>query len=122
MRKFYFLALLLLGLFLMPSDAFACGSKIENQRSTTEMPSNKCKKDCCDANSHRKNKKQHSCNGNCKNSKCICTTSCGIFLAFIETALKTNSYDFYNKNQKFNNPGTFISSGFFSLWLKPKIG
>lgn len=121
MRNFYFLALLLLGFFLMPSDAFACGNKAENNHSTTEM-SSKCKKDCCNANGNRKNKKQHSCNGNCKDSKCICTTSCGVFLAFIETALKTNSFDFYKKNQKFNNPEAFISSGFFSLWLKPKIG
>lgn len=121
MKNFYFLVFLLLGILLMPDNAFACGSKSESDHSATEMSSAKSKKDCCAAAGH-KDKKHHCCNHNCKDSKCICASSSGVFLVCNETGLQAINGDFYNENQKFNHPETSISSGFFSLYLKPKIG
>lgn len=121
MKNFYFLAFLLLGIFLMPGNTFACESKSESDHSATEMASAKNKKVCCDAFGH-KDKKHHCCNNHCKDSKCICAPLSSVFLICNETALQVINYDFYNENQKFNHPETSISSGFFSLYLKPKIG
>jgi hypothetical protein len=121
MKNFYFLAFLLLGIFLMSDNTFACGSKPESDHSATEMSSAKSKKDCCDTTGH-KDKKHHCCHHNCKDSKCICAPSSNVFFISNETALQAGNNDFYNENQKFNHPETSISSGFSSLYLKPKIG
>ena len=121
MKNFYLLAFLLFGIFLMPDNAFACGSKSKRDHSATEMSSAKSKKDCCDAAGH-KDKKHHCCNHNCKNSKCICTSTSSIFLVCNETGLQAINDDIYDESQKFNYPETSISSGFSSLYLKPKIG
>ncbi|CAC9973247.1 hypothetical protein [Flavobacterium panici] len=120
MRKFYFLAFLLLGFFIMPSNTFACVSKSKTGHSTTQMSSTNSKKDCCAAG--HMGKKNHCCDNNCKDSKCICAPSAGVFLVFNETSLKTRNYFFGTKNQKFNHPESSISSGYSSLFLKPKIG
>lgn len=122
MKKFYFLAFLLLGIFLMPGNTFACGSKSEMHHSATEMSSTNSKKDCCDVVADHKDKKHHCCNNNCKDSKCICTPSSGVFLILNETALQARNYDFCTEKQKFDYPESSISSGFCSLYLKPKIG
>lgn len=121
MKKFYFLAFLFLGIFLMPNNSFACESKSKMDHSTSEMTSTKSEKDCCDAIGHN-GKKHHCCHNKCKDSKCICAPFSNVFLIFNETALQVRNYDFYNENQKFNHPETSISSGFSSLYLKPKIG
>ncbi len=105
---------------MMPTNTFACGSKSENH-SKTEMSSTTNKKDCCDTAVGHKDKKHH-CTNSCKDSKCICAPSTGVFLVFNEINLQVRNYDFFNKNQKFNHPETSISSGFSSLFLKPKIG
>ncbi|MBF4507671.1 hypothetical protein IRZ83_13425 [Flavobacterium sp. JLP] len=122
MKSFYFFVLLMLGFFLTPGYAFACGNTPKKNHATTEITLNKDKKNCCDANGHCEKEKHHSCDGNCKHSKCICTASSAIFLVFAQSVLKINDFDFSDKNQKFNTPETFISSGFSSLFLKPKIG
>jgi hypothetical protein len=122
MKNFHFLVILLLGFFLIPSHSFACENKSEKHSSKTEMSSKIEKKDCCDTNSHSKGKNHNSCGGKCKHSKCICTASCSGFSAFFSVALKLNYYDFSNEKQKFHSSETSISSGFFSLWLIPKIG
>lgn len=106
----------------MPNHTFACGSKFKKDHSGTEMASTTGKKDCCAASGSHKDKKHHCCHNNCKDSKCICAPSAGIFLVFNETVLKGRNYDFCNEKPKFNYPGTSVSSGFSSLFLKPKIG
>ena len=122
MRKFYFLAFLVLGIFLMSDTTFACGSKSKSDHSAIEMLSSKSKKDCCDAVAGHKNKKHHCCNHNCKDSKCTCAPSASVFLVFSLSALQAGNSYFCYKNQKFNHPESSISSGFSSLYLKPKIG
>lgn len=122
MKNFHFLLILLLGFFLIPSHVFACGNKSEKHSSKTEMSDKKEKKDCCESSSHSKNKSHNSCGGKCKHSKCICTASCSGFSAFFAVALQFNHYNFSNEKQKFHCSETFISSGYSSLWLIPKIG
>ncbi|RUT72438.1 hypothetical protein D0817_02195 [Flavobacterium cupreum] len=122
MKNFYFLAVLLLSIFLMPDNTFACGSKSKIAHSATEMSSATGKKDCCAAAAGHKNKKHHCCHNNCKDAKCICVPSATVFLVCNATALKAGNYDFCNENQKSNHPENSVSSGFSSLFLKPKIG
>ncbi|MBF4491549.1 hypothetical protein DMB65_10055 [Flavobacterium cheongpyeongense] len=122
MKNFHIIFILLLGFYLMPSHVFACGNKSEKHSSKTEMSSKTEKKDCCESSSESKNKRHNSCGGKCKHSKCICAASCSGFSAFFAVSLKFNRYVFSNEKQKFYSSETFISSGFSSLWLIPKIG
>lgn len=121
-KNFYFLAFLLFGISLMPNDAFACGSKSKCDHTDTEISSTKVKKDCC-AVKDGHDEKHHCGKNKCKHSKCICSPSfSGVFLVDNQYVLQAGHYDFYNENQKFGYPETSISSGFYSLFLKPKIG
>lgn len=125
MKSFYFLAFLFFGIFLMSNDAVACESNSNHDHSTTEISSTKIKKDCCDAGKagHKHDEKHHCGKNKCKHSKCICSPSfSGVFLVVNQFALRSAFNDFYNENQKFGYPETSISSGFYSLFLKPKIG
>lgn len=120
MKHFYFFVLLFLGIFLISGNAYACGSTYKNDHSTIKRASAKCEKECCTAN--HKDKKHDCCHHSCKNSKCICAPPSSVFLVGSETFLQAGNYDFRNKKHQFNYPETSISSGFSSLYLKPKIG
>lgn len=122
MKFFHFLLILLLGFFLMPGHIFACENNSEKHSSKTETSSKTEKKDCCQSNSHSKNKCHNPCGGKCKHCKCMCTASCSDCSTFFAGALKFNCCDFSNEKQKIHSLETSISSGFFSLWLIPKIG
>lgn len=121
MKHFYFLALLFSGIFLISGNAYACGNTYKKDHSTIKRASVKSEKECCAAAGH-KDKKHHCCHHSCKNSKCICAPSASVFLIGNETVLQAGNCDFRNKKHQFNYPETSISSGFSSLYLKPKIG
>jgi hypothetical protein len=122
MKKNHILLIALLGFFLMPSEAFACGKTSEKKSCTKEMSSKTEKKDCCSNDSHSQNKNQKGCNGKCGHALCssISIVNIGIFLSMdIET--QNNVFNFSTEKHKFNHPVTFTSEGYSSIWLIPKI-
>lgn len=124
MKKIHILLLVLFGFLLMPSNAFACGnscgSKTEKHLSK-KSPSSKQDKDNCCSNNNSKSKKHEGCGGKCGHSKCGCTTVSNAFAVAIASNCKNTNFDFSYKKQRFSYTETFISSGFYSLWLIPKI-
>lgn len=117
MKKIHILILVVLGIFLMPVSTFACGSHSENHSCKKEMTSKTEKKDCCGKNDSSKKE----CGGKCGHSKCGCSASGNLFAVTSEFHAANHTFDFSYGKQKFSTSETFVSSGFHSLWLIPKI-
>ena len=114
--------MIVMGFFLTPDSAYACGIKSEKSCCKKEISSKGEKKDCCKKDNHSKNKShQGSCNGKCGHSNCT-TSSVQFSLAFFEIKFKNNNFDFSENEQNYIHLETNISSGFYSIWLIPKIG
>lgn len=120
MKKIDLLLLVIFGFLLLPSITFACGNSCENRSEKhsckKENTSKTQKENCCDGDNHSKSKNHNGCKG-----KCGCTRVINGFTATIELNFKSNNFDFFTEKQNFSNTETFISSGFYSLWLLPKI-
>ena len=98
----------MLGFFLTPTLTYACGKPAEKTEKACckKETSQTEKKDCCKSHS-QKDKNDDCCGGKCKNPSCHCPTAPhNIFLGKVTIA--------YTE--------TYISSGFRSIWLPPKIG
>ena len=122
MKKYHFILLLLLGIFFMPNNTYACGTCSDKHPAKKEISSKADKDNCCDSDSsHSKSKDHDGCGGKCGHSKCACPSVSNGFTVSSEIVLKNNSFDFSSKKQKFSNTETSISSGFYFLWLIPKI-
>lgn len=125
MKKIYIIVLVTLGFFLIPSMTFACGNSCGNKtekRTCKKETESKAEKDCCcNSDNNSKSKNHKGCGGKCGHSKCACPSASNGFTISSELILKKNSFDFSSEKQKFSNTETFISSGFYSLWLIPKI-
>ena len=121
MNKFHIFIIVLFGFLLMPSTIFACGTKTEKSCCKKETTKKSEKKDCCNGK-HSKDKEK-SCGGKCGHSDCTSSTSVNFsIISSYEINLKNNSFDFSTEKPKFYHSETFISSGFCSIWLIPKIG
>lgn len=111
--------ILILGIFLMPTFNYACGIKSEKSCCNKEMSSKTESKDCC------KNKKaahqNKNCGGKCGHSNCTTISFSYPLLPLNEINFKINTFDFSTEEQNYFHSETFISSGFTSLWLLPKI-
>ncbi len=121
-KRFHtFIIMLTLGFFLMPAVSFACEMKTEKACCKKEVSAKSEKKDCCkDGHSHGE---QKSCEGKCGHSNCTSTASTSTSSAVLnDFSFTSNAFDFSTEKQKFQDSKTFISSGFSSLWLIPKIG
>ncbi|WP_445452487.1 hypothetical protein [Flavobacterium sp. 25HG05S-40] len=121
MKKNHFILLLLLGIFFMPNNSYACGSCSDKHPLKKEISSKTEKDNCCDSDSHSKSKDHDGCGGKCGHSKCACPSASIGFTISSELIFTSNHFDFSFEKQKFSNAETFISSGFYSLWLIPKI-
>lgn len=125
MKKLHLLLIVVFGFLLIPGNAFACGSscgnKIEKHPCKKESTSKRQKNDCCDSNNHSKSKNHSGCGGKCGHAKCGCTIVTNGFTTTITVNFNNNNFDFSTEKQQFSNTKTFISSGFYSLWLIPKI-
>ncbi|UQD55160.1 hypothetical protein [Flavobacterium sp. K5-23] len=123
MKKIHILLIVLLGLFLMPSEAFACGKISEKKSCTKEMASKTEKKDCCSNETHSKDKNQKGCNGKCGHSLCgsISIVNIGIFHS-LDSVSQNGLFNFSLEKHRFNHPVSFTSEGYSSIWLIPKIG
>ena len=125
MKGIHILLIVLFGFLLLPSTTFACGNSCgtntEKHFSKIESASKSKKADCCDSNNNSKSKKRDGCSGKCGQSKCGCTITSNCFAAVIDLNFKNPNFDFSTQKSKFSNTESFISSGFYSLWLIPKI-
>ena len=105
----------------MPNNMYACGSKTEKQTSKEVTSTKKDKKDCCGNDNKSEDTGHNNCGGKCGHSKCACPSSSIGFTIVYEINFKNNFFDFSSEKQKYFHSETFVSSGFFSLWLIPKI-
>ena len=118
-RLHIIIIILTLGLFLSPTSSYACGTKTEKSCCKKETSSKTEKKDCCsDKNSKDKD---NSCGGKCGHSNCTTSSVNFSIIAFYEIQFNNNNFDFSSEKSKFYDFKTFLSSGFTSVWLLPKI-
>lgn len=122
-KKFHIVLLMVvMGFFLTPGSVYACEMKSEKSCCSKEASSKGDKKDCCKKDNDSKNKSQDSgCNGKCGHVNCT-TSSVQFSLAFFEIKFRNNNFVFSKKEQNYIHSETNLSSGFFSIWLIPKIG
>lgn len=120
MKKVYIIVLIILGFLVMPTATFACGGHPEKNSCSKKTSATSEKMDCCKKEGHSKNKNSEGCNGNCGHSNCV-TASVQFSIAFFEIKFKNNNFDFSEKNQNYFHSETNLSSGFYSIWLIPKI-
>ena len=119
-RLHILIIILTFGFFLSPTLSYACGTKTEKSCCKKETPSKTEKKDCC--NGRNSKDKDNSCGGKCGHSNCTSSTSINFSLiSTFEIDFNSTNVDFSFEKQKFYNSKTFISSGFSSVWLIPKI-
>jgi hypothetical protein len=113
-----------IGFFLIPMSGYSCEMKSKKACCDKEMSSSDGEKmDCCKNMSHSKSKdKDHegACNGKCGHSNCV-TTSAHYSAAFFEIKFNHSNFAFSEKESNYFNSKTNLSSGFYSLWLIPKI-
>ncbi|MFV8368370.1 hypothetical protein [Flavobacterium sp. LB2R40] len=119
-RKFYIVLLVVLGFFMTPSIAFACGAKIDKACCKKEYSSEKDKKECCKKAQSSKEKSHEGCNGACKNITCSSILYLGL-TSFSYSDLNHQLFHFSTEKQNYYYSEIFISSDFRSIWLPPKI-
>lgn len=120
-KKFYILLLVMLGFFMMPSVAFACGTKTDKSCCKKESSSEKDKKDCCKKEKKSNESSHDGCNGACKDVTCSSSAfQLGLTSAFY-AELNNQVFSFSTEKQNYYYSEIFISSHFRSIWLPPKI-
>ena len=120
-RKFYILLLVMLGFFLMPSVAFACGTKTEKACCKKESSSETEQKDCCKKEKKSNESSHDGCNGACKNISCGSSAIHLGLTSIFNTELNKQIFSFSTEKQNYYYSEIFISSHFRSIWLPPKI-
>lgn len=123
MKKIHFIVIVLLGLFLMPSEAVACGNNKNVSSCGMEMTSKTKKKQCCSKKSNSKSKKEKSCTGKCGMSICNANSSISIAIYSDSTfEILQTAFDFNTKKQIIDHTSFSPSAGYGAIWLIPKIG
>lgn len=102
----------------MPVATHACGTTSEKSCCKTEKSE---KKDCCKSKDS-KEKENKGCNGKCGHTNCTSTSAHSIVAVFNYVEITSPLAHFSAEKQNFYDSKTFISSGFSSVWLIPKIG
>lgn len=118
-RLHILIIMLSLGFFLSPSLGYACGTKTEKECSKKEATFKTEKKECCKKT--QSNEEDTSCGGKCGHSNCTTSTVNFSLISFNEIDFNNNNFNFSTEKPKFHHSETFISSGFTSVWLPPKI-
>ena len=124
-KKFHIITLFfVLGLFLIPSTGYSCGTKsVKTEKSCckVKLSNKKESTSCCGSTST--DDKDNSCNGKCGNSNCTSTSSVSFSLfVYNEIEFTNNNFDFSTKKANFSHSENLLSDGFASIWLIPKIG
>lgn len=121
MKNSYYIFLLFLGIFFIPSSTYACSKDKHSSENAVQMSEQHTEeKDCC-ANGHGEDKE---CNGTCGHSKCSCSATCTVTSVPVYLHFKLNTTFNFSLLEKVNfyyNTPTLLE-GFSSLWLIPKIG
>ncbi|HKX87306.1 MAG TPA: hypothetical protein VJL37_11590 [Flavobacterium sp.] len=119
-RKAHILIFILtLGFFLIPASTYACGTKLEKSCCKKEVSSTTAKKDCCKDKQTKGQDKE--CGGKCGHSNCTSSISQLSLAVFNLIEFRTDLFNFTTKKQKFYHTKARISSGFYFVWLPPKI-
>lgn len=118
-RLHILIIILTLGIFTLPTLSYACGTKTEKSCCAKKTTSKNEKKDCC--KNKQSKEEDNSCGGKCGHSNCTASTVNFSLISFYEIEFKNNNFDFSTEKPKFYHSETFISSGFTSVWLPPKI-
>ena len=124
MKKYHIILIVLLGMFIMPSTAIACGKSNSKNSCKKEISSTKSEKKSCCGNDNSKEKDHKGCKGNCGHSKCGCSSTCPTSsVSFVsEISFKNYKYSYSSiEKTKFSYTTPSISDGFYSIWLIPKI-
>ena len=126
-KKFYILLLVMLGFFMTPSVAFACGTKAEKSCCKKESSSKKDKKECCKkektSSCHSTSSKNKSEKNNCGDD-CNKCHSCSVHFVMnyltpeFNSVLKPHFSD-KKSNPDYSNP--YFSFSFQNIWKTPKI-
>ena len=120
-RLHIIIIILTFGFFMLPTLSYSCGTKTEKSCCKKETTSKTEKKDCCSSKNSKD--KDNDCGGKCGHSNCTSSTSINFSLiSSYEINFIDNSFGFSEEKSKFYNSKTFISSGFYYIWLIPKIG
>ncbi len=119
-KRFHILLIILtIGFFMLPTSSYACGTKSEKSCCKKETSSKTEKKECC--KNHSKDK-ENGCGGKCGNPTCTNSTVNFSIVIFNDFKFNNNNFDFSSEKQNFYYSKTNISTGFYSIWLIPKIG
>ena len=125
-KKIYILLIIMLGVALIPSDTFACGSKSGKSCCKTEnVESHSTKKSaakaCC-SKGKKGIKDNESCGGKCGDKSCQCPVFNYSPLVPSFHSLEIKNHFFPTDKQNLTYLETNISSGFYSIWTPPNIG
>ena len=106
--------------FLAPMNTFACEKKAVANCCSTAKKAETAKKSCCTEESHKTD--NNSCGGKCGHSNCTSVSSSHLsVLTFFECEFKNNSFSISISKPVFYHSESFVSAGFVSVWLPPKI-
>ncbi len=121
MKKIQIILIITLGIFLMPSNGFACGrNKIKTEKTCCkkETASKTEKKSCCDKSDNCKKE----CRGKCGHFACTAVSILQFsIINTFDIDFKNNNFSFSVEKLRFYQSETFVSSGFYSIWSIPKI-
>ncbi|WP_223709044.1 hypothetical protein [Flavobacterium potami] len=106
-----------LSFFLNPGYTYACN--MGNHKEIAPKEENSCSKKCCEKKTSKHEK--HNCDGKCRHSGCTTSALQFIILTSNEFDLQNDVFNFSLKNTIASYSNSTISSGFTSIWLKPKI-
>lgn len=119
-KRFHiYVILLTLGFFLLPTLTYACGNHSEKGCCKKEIATKPEKKDCCKSNQSKD--KNKDCGGKCGHSNCTNSSVNFSLISFFKIEFKNNNFECSLEKPEFYHSKTFISSGFTSVWLPPKI-
>jgi hypothetical protein len=121
MKKFYFILLIMCGFLMTPSTGLACGKHSGKHSCKKEMSQHQ--DDACCSSHKGSDGKHNGCDGKCGHKQCGCTSSictAGTLLSSMFDIPKESTKSIIGKDI-FYYSKLDLSSGFFSLWLIPKI-
>lgn len=112
------------GFFLTPNQSYACSKKTAKaeQSGCARKQSGKPEQQaCCKTNSCKKDNQHGDCSDQCKHNSCRCGASVSSISLPASIDLKTTNHFAELKKQKFGFRQAYYPTGFFPIWLPPKI-
>lgn len=111
-----------MGITLIPAVSIACSSKSHKSCCQKPLAKESIQKDCCKKNKNAKKTSHDDCNGKCGDSSCQCPSSNSN--TTIPNLFQINGihFKFSGEELNFSTVEAYLTSGFISIWLPPKIG